>query len=102
MLATDKLIILVIGLVVLVAMLYLLYTGGKGSADQLLLQNDLRICCGGYRAIECVYSLRSSICCENHVSGAPCNPDKLLNVVAGKLDLNEESLARFCGCTTVQ
>jgi hypothetical protein len=90
MLAIDKLIIIVLGVIVLIAVIILLYTYGKDIGEQMMFQNSLRSCCGAFRAANC--KLANSIECGN---------DETVNSLANKLNLGPEQLNRFCDCTTV-
>jgi hypothetical protein len=90
MLAIDKLIILILGIIVLVAVVFLIYSYGKGTADQLFEQNSLRACCGAYRAALC--TLPDSITCDNQ---------KTVGQMESDLGMDKSGLDRFCDCTTV-
>jgi len=87
MLAVNKLILLIIFLVVLLAIIYLLFVVGKGTADPLLLQNDLRMCCGTYRAYNCTNYYVS--CGENKGN---------IDGLRAKLNISYEQLNTFCNC----
>lgn len=86
MLAVNKLILLIIFLVVLLATLYLLFVVGKGAADPLLLQNELRQCCGTYR---------TSNCTDYYVF---CSQGGTINDMRIKLNMSNEQLNIFCDC----
>ena len=98
MLAVEKLILIVIFLIVLILCLYFLFGIGKGTADQLLLQNQLRSCCGKYRAYDCEFSMASSIQCSD-------DSIETVDSLAYKLNLiqngNPEQLNKFCACKEV-
>jgi hypothetical protein len=87
MLVENKLVLFVLFLIVLALVLILLFGFGKGTADQLLLQNELRQCCGTFRAYNCE---------DVTVS---CN-SKTIEDLRLKLNLNNQQLKEYCNCPT--
>lgn len=87
MLAVEKVILIVIFLVILVITGFMIFSG-KGWADQLLLQNDLRQCCGQYRAYNCTADPANIYCGNN----------KFLEDIRAELNITDEQLNASCDC----
>lgn len=88
MLAVEKIILIVIFLIILLITFYLLFGLGKGAADQLLLQHELRQCCSRYLAYNCTEPIIIF-----------CNDDTI-DSVRVKLGLSDVQLNESCGCPT--
>jgi len=87
MLAINKIILLIIFLIVLALSFIILFGLGKGTSDQLLLQHELRQCCGVYRAYNCTADPTTIDCNDNTIEDLRIK----LNMDTGQLD-------RFCSC----
>lgn len=87
MLAIEKLILIVIFLVVLVVSLILLFGIGRGTADPIVLQNELRQCCGAFRASGCI---DTTLDCSGNT----------IDSIRIKLNIDDEQLKKFCNCPT--
>jgi hypothetical protein len=85
MLATDKVVLIVIFLIVLLAVLFIMFGLGKGNADQILLQNELRNCCGTFRAYDC---LDMTVSCDGDT----------IDSLRTKLSMTQEQIKLFCNC----
>lgn len=89
MLAVNKLVLILILLIVLAASVYLLLILGKGNADAMIFQNELRNCCGAYRASECI---DTTIFCDTHS----------IEQLTTLLNFDKTQLDLFCLCSTVK
>jgi len=87
MLAINKIVLLIIFLIILFIALFMLFGVGKGTAEQLLLQNELRQCCGIYRAYNCTADPTTIDCNDNTIEDLRIK----LNMDPGQLDI-------FCNC----
>jgi hypothetical protein len=87
MLAVNKLVLLIIFLVILLAILYFLFVFGKGTGDSLLLQNELMQCCGYYRANGCT---NAGVFCDKNYN--------TIDDIRNKLSMSTDQLNKFCKC----
>ena len=87
MLAINKIVLLVIFLIVLALSFIILFGLGKGTSDQLLLQHELRQCCGVYRAYNCTADPTTIDCNDNTIDD-----------IRIKLNITSDQLKNFCNC----
>lgn len=89
MLAVDKIILIVIFLIVLVAVVFIMLGISKPAADNLLLQNELTQCCGTFRAYSCPEDMTSISC-----------GDKTIDELMGQVGIaNYDQLKSYCKCS---
>ncbi len=94
MIAINKLILLVIFLVILLATLIILFSGSP-VIEQLNLQSELRGCCQIYRSYGCPENLveLSNINCEKHTLAEI--------VIALNMKDDISKLKKFCNCPNI-
>jgi hypothetical protein len=100
MLAVNKLVLFIIFLAVLAAAIILLVLIGNPIAEGLVLQNQVRMCCGAYRGADCDFGKIGSICCgtiTDPVLGI-CKGEYLGTIVVTKLKMEEWQLNDICNC----
>lgn len=94
MLAVNKLVLFILFLVVLAAGIILLVLIGNPIAEGLVLQNQVRMCCGAYRGTDCT---NQDICCGSVDSTGFCNGEYLYEIIT-KLKMEEWQLHDICNC----
>ena len=94
MLAINKIILLILFLVIILIVLYVLFGVGKVNIDQLVLQNELRQCCGVFRAYGCPDLSTTTIDCN---SNDIAQLSKKLNMDPST-PIGRQQLESFCNC----
>jgi hypothetical protein len=89
MLAAEKLVLLAIFLIALIASLYMLSVSGLNPANQLILQSDLKTCCGAYKASGCQ---NTNFLCSTSTG------EMAFMDMQNKLGMSDQNLKCFCGC----
>lgn len=90
MIETEKIVLFVIFLIVLVVGIYILVSIVKPQGEQLTIQNQIRQCCTLFRAYGCCTAC-------NDFSIVPCGDSNIDDLIK-KISMTKDQLKLFCGC----